>query len=156
RTPCPARLGPESLLEDFDAVDAGVAHHGGELERDLAVAVGHGRELFRQGFEGAAGRLEDVQIPEDLRAVAGNIKDALAGCGRRVFGEVQPDGVLGAWRQVRCHVGEVAVAPALVDCLGGRIRDTAGVDSLGGRVDGPAAETSVSAEGTGRPAAHVN
>src|SRR4051794_24716417 len=98
----PRRLNSGAVGEDFQGVDLGVVLVGAE-EGDAEVPAGcgdvHGLD---QGFAGAAGFLEDVDVLEPgcvgrVDAVDAHGEDALAGgCDAFVgFGEVQADGVAG-------------------------------------------------------------
>src|ERR1043165_8586681 len=93
--------------EDFDAADAGIADNGRELDVDGTAAVGsHGEVLVDRLVLRSCGG-DDVEVGQHLRAVDGDVEDALPRKVDVILGEVQPYQVLRVRRQVRNRIRKI-------------------------------------------------
>src|SRR5206468_2357411 len=92
--------GAPARFFDLDPVDQGVILDGDELDDDAAARVGGGGAFGHHRLQLAAGRREDVEAGQHLRAIDDDVEQALVGRVEAVLGEVQPDPVLGAGGEV--------------------------------------------------------
>ena len=128
----------------------------GELDDHLAAPVGRRVELSDDGLVLRSGSGKYVKAVEHAHTVDGDVEDPLARRGPITFGEVQPDPVSGAGRQVGDGISRVPVTVVLIDGLGRGIGQAAHINRRGRGRSRPAGEIRVRAEPTRRAAARVH
>src|SRR5260370_1031609 len=117
---------PHCLL-NFNSADEGLVGDGGKDEVDLAAGVGGGGELPDHRFVHRAGRRENVEVSEHLRAIDRDVEDTLTGCCQERFSKVQAHGMGGSCGKAWKRVAKVAEAARLVDGHRSRISHTGGI-----------------------------
>ena len=105
--PAVDRLHHRAAREHLDAVDQGLVRRPlAEVDRDLPVAVGRGRERLHHRLVLAPRRRHDVEVRQHLRAVDAHVELPLTRIAVRRLGEVQPHRVARPRRQVPQRVAE--------------------------------------------------
>src|SRR5260370_7909821 len=100
---------PHCLL-NFNSADEGLVGDGGKDEVDLAAGVGGGGELPDHRFVHRAGRRENVEVSEHLRAIDRDVEDTLTGCCPKLFRKMQPHGMARSGAKAWKRVGKLADA----------------------------------------------
>src|SRR5260370_15625576 len=123
---------------NLDSTDESFVGHGCELNYDLTAAIGSGAELLDHRLVRRTGRREDIEIGEYLRAVDGDVEDALAGSRPEGLSKVQAHGVARSGGEAGNRVAERGARPdgrplpcRLVDGHWGRIGHSAQINRVG-------------------------